>query len=218
VRGVDLPQHSPRSSCRKTAPDHTINAKSKLNIAITNNHGVSPQQSADTLLKAEQSELLLQKKRPRNPTNNDSARSKISTTRGVLSNFRGLFTKQKDDIVKEVSTPTPAVREQKITAKPESRKDATGASAVNPTLFSGLQPRTYFVRGDEGTISRPFSGRGDHSQKMTPSCAVSPMPDSPALSDTGRISSLAMEILELARREQNTLKKEKLIRVCHSVL
>jgi hypothetical protein len=135
----------------------------------------------------------------------------------VLSNFRGLFTKQKDDTVKEVSTPTPAVRKQKIAAKPKSNKDAIAASAGNSTLISGLQPRTS-VRGDEGTISRPFPGRGDYIQKMASSCAVSPMPDSPALSDTGRISSLAMEILDLARRETNTLKKEKLIRVCRSVL
>ena len=215
MRNVDSPQHSPRNSSRKTIPDNTINTKPKLNGAITNNHDFGSHQSVNTSPKTEQGELLLQEKQGRHQTNHDSAKSKVSGTRGVLSNFRGLFTKQKDDTVKEWSTPTPAVRKPKATAKPKSMKHATAAIAGNSVLISGLQYRTRSVPSDEGNVSQFRPSRQDSIERIATSYSAPPMPNSPALPDTEGISSLTMEILESARREPNLSKKERLIRVCH---
>lgn len=136
---------------------------------------------------------LTQRKRERRPESGPAAtRSEVkikgpTTTRGVFSNFRGLFTKHRVDPTKETSgIPQP---KHKSVSKLKTSSHATLAGSDN--------------QGASNSASGHDAITG----------LVSAASQSPALSDTGTISRVAMDILDFARREADTSRKERLIKV-----
>ncbi|KAM5444956.1 hypothetical protein MferCBS31731_000412 [Microsporum ferrugineum] len=118
----------------------------------------------------------------------EAAKAKGSAAKGVFSNFRGLFTKHKPDAPKENT------RHLLSDVKP---------MATNHVKLS--VPASHSVP-HLGTNGNGHQNADFNSRHLEP-------PRSPALRDTGRISSITMEILDSARNEVDTTRKEKLIRL-----
>lgn len=122
----------------------------------------------------------------------ERVKGKGPSSKGVFSNFRGLFSKNKFEGQKE--------------------KNHIPIPYTKPVATSNLKlsvPVSYSVPhfGTNGNgVPNGTSDGGVNYRHLEP-------PRSPALRDTGRISSITMEILDSARNEIDTLRKEKLIRV-----
>lgn len=119
-------------------------------------------------------------------------KTKGSSSKGVFSNFRGLFSKNKSEAPKEIMRPL--------------------ISYAKPTVASNFKlsvPASHSVPhlGTNGSGVPSGTSNGDISYRH-----LEP-PLSPALRDTGMISTITMEILDSARNEVDTSRKEKLIRV-----
>ncbi|KDB27275.1 hypothetical protein H109_00950 [Trichophyton interdigitale MR816] len=117
---------------------------------------------------------------------------KGSSSKGVFSNFRGLFSKNKSEAPKEIMRPLMSYAKPTVTS---NFKLSVPASHSVPHL------------GTNGSGVPNGTSNGDISYRH-----LEP-PRSPALRDTGRISTITMEILDSARNEVDTSRKEKLIRL-----
>ncbi|EFE31208.1 uncharacterized protein ARB_01827 [Trichophyton benhamiae CBS 112371] len=119
-------------------------------------------------------------------------KGKGSSSKGVFSNFRGLFSKNKSEAPKEIMRPLISYAKPTVTS---NFKLSVPASQSVPHL------------GASGSGIPSGMSNGDISYRH-----LEP-PRSPALRDTGRISTITMEILDSARNEVDTSRKEKLIRL-----
>ncbi|KAF3481205.1 uncharacterized protein GIQ15_03964 [Arthroderma uncinatum] len=118
----------------------------------------------------------------------EPVKAKGSAAKGVFSNFRGLFTKHKAEGPKENTRHLLSYAKPTVTSH---LKLSVPASHSVPHLGTN----------GNGNLSGEFIHR--HPEP----------PRSPALRDTGRISRITMEILDSARHEVDTSRKEKLIRL-----
>lgn len=184
-------QGSPRKNFSQPSPGQATPSRpttSRVNAGRNGHAIISPVPKAR--------ETLSQRKRIKRPESGTAStqselKPKGPTTRGVFSNFRGLFTKHKVEPTKETSgIPQP---KHKSGSKSKTSSRATLANTDNHGASSS-------TNGQGSSAGAGVSGLGSELQ-------------SPAQSDTGMISHVAMEILDFARREGDTSRKERLIKV-----
>ncbi|KAL1955060.1 hypothetical protein VTO42DRAFT_9049 [Malbranchea cinnamomea] len=149
-------------------------------------HNMLPQKQRPSA--ARESKLLAVTAKPKFPT------------RGVFQNFRGLFAKNKDHLKGTSKVPAAGA----ITSS-EYNSHSNGAIASRNSIRLD-QSRSQVFHSDQISDDLP-------ARTLRPVYSVSQLAESPAMRDTNNISSLTMELLEAARLEQETSKKEKLIRI-----
>lgn len=196
-------EHPPRSSSRNKTTDHTLNAKSKL-AHVKNASSVSNAPSTGNKPEAIEPAEFGMNNDPvpdvnRNSVAADSTKTRTSTaknslSRGMLSNFKGFFGKQKSGIP-ESSTSASLRPKLSSTLKSKASKETKATtSATGATLPSERSTRFRSGRG-RPTISSPirfpdleFPGNGD-------------------------VNALTRDILDSAQRETDSAVKLRLIRV-----
>ncbi|WEW54717.1 hypothetical protein PRK78_000140 [Emydomyces testavorans] len=133
-----------------------------------------------------------------------SAKPKSSGTKGVLSNFRGLFTKHKAESLKENPIHTPSHQNERISRK--SRVSLKGERSITRSPVRYYQ--AIFGTDREVQASQELRNHG-----ATASGNPSVTQVAPAFADTRNVSGLAMEVLDSARAEPDAGKKEQLVRL-----
>ena len=132
----------------------------------------------------------------RDSTARESKKSQGSLSKGVLSNFRGLFNKRSSGNAEPSS-----IRSMK--KGKEVRVTSTGSPFPS---MSGIQP---LQRPTQASINRAkptvTTSNAMNNAQATPSFA-SPLP-----SEISKITTLAMQILDLARTERSTPKQRRLL-------
>ncbi|KAK2861226.1 hypothetical protein FQN49_004413 [Arthroderma sp. PD_2] len=118
----------------------------------------------------------------------EPVKGKGSAAKGVFSNFRGLFTKHKAEAPKE-----------------NTRNLLSYAKPMATSCLKLSVPASHSVPHLGTNGNGNVNGEFDH-RHLEP-------PRSPALRDTAKISTITMEILDSARNEVDTSRKEKLIRL-----
>ncbi|PGH04501.1 hypothetical protein GX51_03493 [Blastomyces parvus] len=210
-------------SSRHCISEHGTHGKSKLN-------NVAASSASNELAQKDTLEIPRRKHRESSTkhrsasTTLDYSKAKESSTRsgGVLSNFRGLFMKQKTGSI-TASANSGAGVSNSTTVK---RKDLERVKAANsgklstgsPMERSSSRRARAISRADKhgednrGTSSR--DGTGDQFRLTSDSLTVtSQIADSPALSGISSVSALCMNVLNSARDEPNGAKKEKFIQL-----
>ncbi|KLJ06711.1 hypothetical protein EMPG_17802 [Blastomyces silverae] len=210
-------------SSRHCLSEHGSHGKSKLN-------NVAASSASTELAQKDTFEIPRRKHRESSAkhrsasTTLDYSKAKESSARagGVLSNFRGLFMKQKNHSI-ATSTNSGAGASSSTTAK---RKDLERVKAANSGKLSTGSPmgRSFSRRAREtsrsdkggednrGTSSR--DGGGDQSRPTSDTLTItSQIADSPALSGISSVSALCMNVLNSARDEPNGAKKEKFLQL-----
>ncbi|OAX84731.1 hypothetical protein ACJ72_00897 [Emergomyces africanus] len=215
----------PRSS-RHRMTEHGNHGKSKLNNVDAPN-GLTDVAQNDGIEVPRRKHRDISTKHHSLSTTREHSRIKESFTTkgsGVLSNFRGLFTKQKtDSTTAGVSTQGNMYASSSITAK---RKYLERVKAANSGKVSTGSPmeRSFSRRargssraenrGEDKLITPSREAGGDRSRPASDSLTInSQMADSPALSGIRNVSVLCMHVLDTARDEPNGSKKEKLIKL-----
>ncbi|KAK2739092.1 hypothetical protein FQN55_009625 [Onygenales sp. PD_40] len=213
IRKRGTPQQSPRQSSRNHGPDHESYGKSKLSH-VASQHAIESNRSAVPVGNDTPSGHRHHRKHRDESVKRDSRStirdSKPSTSRGVLSNFRGLFTKQKAEPASERQTSTAPKR------KDLEKVKATNGGSMSPGSPVDRSPSRYsrYSRRDNKPSTPSRSTHEDHSRTASDNQTISSqMAGSPALFDLGNVSALTMEILTSARDEPDNSKKEKLIRL-----
>ncbi|KAL8911699.1 MAG: hypothetical protein Q9172_007626 [Xanthocarpia lactea] len=136
----------------------------------------------------------------RNSTTRVSYKSQSSVSKGLMSNFRGLFHKRPSD-----ASEAPNVRSSK-----KSSKGPTVNSHGSPyPSMSNIHP---LHRPTQASINRTIAT----SQRTSGNSLLSTAPGTPAFNsplptEISTTTSLAMQILESARRESSSPKKERLL-------
>ncbi|KAK2798552.1 hypothetical protein FQN50_008820 [Emmonsiellopsis sp. PD_5] len=214
IRKRATPQQSPRHSSRNHGWDHESYGKSKLNH-VASQHAMESNRSAVPVGNDTPSSHRHHRKHRDESVKRDSRStirdSKPSASRGVLSNFRGLFTKQKAEPASERQASTAPKRKDLEKVKATNGGSMSPGSPVvdrSPSRYSRYSRR-------ENKPSTPSRGtHEDHSRTASDNLTISSqMAGSPALFDLGNVSALTMEILTSARDEPDNSKKEKLIRL-----
>ncbi|EGE80835.1 hypothetical protein RJZ56_001712 [Blastomyces dermatitidis] len=210
-------------SSRHCMSEHGSHGKSKLNNVATSNPSTELVQR-DTFEIPRRKHRESSAKHRSASTSLDYPKAKESSTRagGVLSNFRGLFTKQKNDSI-TASANSGAGASSSTTAK---RKDLERVKAANSGKLSTGSPmeRSFsrrargISRADKrGEDNRGTSSRDSNVDQSRPASdaltVTSQMADSPALSGISNVSALCMNVLNSARDEPNGAKKEKFLQL-----
>ncbi|OJD22670.1 hypothetical protein ACJ73_05981 [Blastomyces percursus] len=210
-------------SSRHCMSEHGSHGKSKLNNVATSNASMELVQR-DTFEISRRKHRESSAKHRSASTSLDYPKVKESSTKagGVLSNFRGLFMKQKNDSI-TASANSGVGASSSTTAK---RKDLERVKAANSGKLStgGPMERSFsrraraISRADKrGEDNRATSSRNDGGNQSLPTSdaltVTSQMADSPALSGISNVSALCMNILNSARDEPNGAKKEKFLQL-----
>ncbi|KAL8710157.1 MAG: hypothetical protein Q9220_005240 [cf. Caloplaca sp. 1 TL-2023] len=129
----------------------------------------------------------------------ESNKSHVSVSKGLMSNFRGLFHKRTTSDV--LNSPTPR------TAKKNHRRPTVNAHGSPFPSMSDIHP---IHRPTQASINRSTAARngiyGSTTTILDTPSIVSPIP-----SEVSTTTSLAMQILESARKESSSPKKERLL-------
>ena len=205
--GMVPQQHPPRGSSRKPAPDHTINAKSKL-IHVTNAGSDLDLPPSNSQIPARTSGLGQKKDAnddtKRKSTAGDSSKTrttapKNSISRGMLSNFKGLFGKPKGGLPETSSSTTLRPR---LPAAPKNK------------ATKGTKMPTW---GKSSTLDSNSRSRFARINRSVPETITSPAspPKFPELDfpGNGDVNALTRDILDSAQRETDSETKLRLIRV-----
>ena len=226
----------PRSSSRARAPDYTVNASA-------NSSPVSPSDAGKHLsreFRTRQNKLgeefgwgseqldFTNPNAKRESIARESNKSQGSYSKGVLSNFRGLFHKRSGN--------TPELRSSvKSTKKGKGRVSITSNGSPfppisevhpihRPTLASTSKSRAATTIS-ENTPRRPFDSpnRNNTTSRHTPRRSfespnrknttnnATPAFQSPSPTEISTTTSLAMQILDSARRETSSPRKGRLL-------
>ncbi|KAL8717550.1 MAG: hypothetical protein Q9225_005215 [Loekoesia sp. 1 TL-2023] len=216
----------PRSSSRMKHPDYTINGSTKSasaspidRAAAQLQQEISAAQPAEaTVTEAENSHQLLQTDswashreiasqtiladigRKRDSTARESEKSQGSMSKGLMSNFRGLFHKRTSDI-SETSVAS-------STKKGGKRPTVTAHGSPFPSM-SNIHPIHRPTHASINRASATSQRPGSHRTVITsPGNLAVP---SPIPSDVSITTTLAMQILDSVRRESSSPKKERLL-------
>lgn len=213
------PDFPARGSSRKPATNPTLTAKSKLahvkNVNSVSNAAAKDKpespSAADKPEVIEPSEFGLNEKSgpgiKRGSAAAGSSKTGISTaknsiSRGMLSNFKGLFGKPKNGNGIPESSTTKSLRPKfssTLTRSKSSKGIKGDTTAVGASVPSGTSSRSGFERGNRSNTPPPrplrfpeleFPGNGD-------------------------VNALTMDILDSAQRETDTSVKRKLIKVSY---
>ncbi|KMP07300.1 hypothetical protein CIRG_06981 [Coccidioides immitis RMSCC 2394] len=139
-----------------------------------------------------------------NHASQDSTKQKVSGTKGVLSNFRGLFTKHKAEPIKENPAPTPSGQRERLSRKSKASLHGRRSIARSPVRYY----QAIFGTDREVQASHELQNRD-----VPVSANNSFTPVAPAFVDTREVSGLAMEVLDSARTEPDTRNKERLVKL-----
>ena len=211
----------PRSSSHATHPDHTVNGSAisspLSSVAKTNNvWQKSPPRpevdsaTASTLSEVRRHELAVMRilsssqgdngasTSKRDSTARDSSKSQGSMSKGMISNFRGLFNKRSSNNTEPAfGKPNKKDKQARVTSAgspfPKKSEPTSKTQPLHrPTLASTNRSKS--VAADTG----------NHGP-ATPSLA-SPIP-----SGVYKTTALAMEILDLARSERSPRKQQRFL-------
>ncbi|EEP77987.1 predicted protein [Uncinocarpus reesii 1704] len=136
----------------------------------------------------------------------ESVKPKASGTKGVLQNFRGLFTKNKPEQLKEIPPSDVPTGNHKERLSRKSKASLNGGRSITRS------PVRYY-QAVFGTDREVQASQELHDAKNTPSTNISPTQVAPAFANTRNVSGLAIEVLDSARAEPDTQKKEQLVKL-----
>ena len=207
----------PRSSSHAAHPDYTIDGSAKI----------SPLSPLDQTTKVSQASLPAYDMRPASATKFDtyqnnwshfrdphsqvdmtslaskrdstaceSKKSQGSLSKGMLSNFRGLFNKRSSENTEPSST-------RSVKKGKQGRATSTGSPFPSMSEIHPLQrPTQASINRAKATVA---TNNVMNNAPATPSFA-SPLP-----SEVSKTTTLAMQILDLARTERSTPKQRRLL-------
>ena len=217
----------PRSSSRMKHPNYTVDGSVKKTSSVSAERAVAQTQQDNSVTQGVKVEVtndgnskssntgtrvphpemssqtvLADVGRKRNSTARESNKSHASSSKGLMSNFRGLFHKRTSD-ASEVS-----IARSPVTKKSGKRTVVNAHGSPFPSM-SNIHPvhrstRASMNRTSDTTL-RPASSGTIAASPGTPTLA-SPIP-----SDVSTTTTLAMQILDSVRRESSSPKKERLL-------
>ncbi|KAL8897904.1 MAG: hypothetical protein Q9207_006968 [Kuettlingeria erythrocarpa] len=214
----------PRSSSRMQHPDYTttVSAKSssissveqpaaQLQQEISAAHSVGAkvadgkvsQQPSDVSIRTSHissQTILADVASKRDSTAHESTKSQASVSKGLISNFRGLFHKRTSDNLQ-----SPNVRSTKKSGK---RATVTAHGSPHPSM-SNIHPiyrPTQASMNRNGATAQRANTHGVALTSPGTPAVISPMP-----TEVSATTAMAMEILESARKESSSPKKERLL-------
>lgn len=135
----------------------------------------------------------------RDSTARESSKSQASAAKGSLSIFRGLFHKRSSE-----NEPL------KSGKKTKSKPTVTPASGSPFPHISEVHP---VHRPTLASIARSTASTPRPSTATRPATPATPSPFSPVPTETSTSTHLAMELLDLSRKERSSPKKEKLLQL-----
>lgn len=196
---------SPDRSAYRIAADHAQQSKSKIARPMPTLVGTQATASYGSEVDGKPSNT----QSPRPPvysvaTPQELTKPKTLGTKGVLSNFRGLFSKHKPDSVKETSIATPAHHNERLSRKSKASLNGNRASNRSPVRYYQA------IFGTDREIQA-----SQESQNRNASSSTDPAASqyAPAFADTRNVSALAMEVLNSVHAEEDDARKEKLVKV-----
>ncbi|MCJ1391856.1 hypothetical protein MMC18_004723 [Xylographa bjoerkii] len=189
----------PRSSSRTPMPDFTVNEPALVDCEkYPAKEMVLLQEDADqgSTRTASRSDIAGGTSKC-GSTAQGSTTSQASTSKGVFSNVRGFFHKRASD---------------KSLLGPSSKKIARTLKVSINSKGSPFPPMADVQRLDRPTVSSKNrnASNGNRSQSMN-MMLETPVLESPIKSELSNNTALAMEILETARNEPSSPKKERLL-------
>ena len=213
---VDSGSHPPRSSSRLAHLDFTTGKNSPVSPLSADKGPPTPPKDKPEDYARRQNNLgslrghgtsqidLSNQASKRDSTARESNKSHASASKGGLSMFRGLFHKRssENEPLKSAS--------KKSQSKPTAKSNTTGSpfpaiSDVHPIH----RPTLASLARSTASTPRPATA----ATATRPGTPATPSPFSPLPSETSSSTHLAMELLELSRKERSSPKKEKLLQL-----
>lgn len=221
TKGPDSGSYPPRSSSRTQHPDYTVTgsikgsptspldqatrqlqkevSKTQLDFEKTNTlEAVKPPLKSSTAHREQSLQLsFMDNASKRSSYAQDSNKSHSSTSKGLMSNFRGLFHKRSSEA------------SQASSSLKNKQRPSTTATGSPFTSLSDIHP---VHRPTKASLNRSkfTANRSSANSNITPMSA-SPSYTSPVPTEVSTTTSLAMQILDSARKERSSPKKEKLL-------
>ncbi|KAK2762187.1 hypothetical protein FQN54_001196 [Arachnomyces sp. PD_36] len=202
------PEYPSRDSSRKPAPDHTLNAKSKLahvkNVSSVSNASARNRQGAfervepiEFGMSREPTPMIQRESAALDSLRTRSSTPKNSLSRGMLSNLKGFFGKPKHGGLSESSTSMSLRPRFSATTKSKASKENNATTGT----FNRALPQS-------STLSR--FGRGNRATPVSIQQISFPQSQAPG---NGDVNALARDILDAAQRETDGANKLRLIRL-----
>lgn len=207
--------HPPRSSSRMAHPDFTTARSSPVSPLSANDGPPTPPKDKPQDFAHRQNNLgslrghstsqidLSDHASKRDSSARESSKSQASASKGSLSIFRGLFHKRSSE--NEPLRSGNKKSKSKATTNPRTGSPFPPISEVHPihrpTLASIARSAASTPRPNTTTATRPTT-------PATPSLVSAPIPTS-----TSTSTHLAMELLDLSRKERSLPTKEKLLQL-----
>ncbi|KKZ61115.1 hypothetical protein EMCG_04260 [[Emmonsia] crescens] len=227
VRHRSSSQRLLHRSSRHRITEHGSSGKSKLNnVAASNESTELVQKDAFEVPRRKHREISAKHRSLSTTRESSRAKESFAKSGSVLSNFRGLFTKQKNESTTVGAGAHHASAKASTSTTTAKRKDLERVKAANSGKLSTGSPmeRSFSCRArggsraDKRTEDKPSTPSRDASRdRSRPTSGAlnitSQMVDSPALSGIRNVSALCMHVLDSARDEPNGSKKEKLIKL-----
>lgn len=197
--------HPPRSSSRMAHPDFTTAKNSPVSPLAADNGPPTPPKDKPQDFAHRQNNLgslrghgtsqldLSNHASKRDSTARESSKSQASASKGSLSVFRGLFHKRSSE------------NEPLKSGKKSKSKATVNASSGSP--FPPVSEVHPIHRPTLASIARSAAGT------PRPGTPATPSPFSAVPTETSTSTHLAMELLDLSRKERSSPKKEKLLQL-----
>lgn len=221
TNGLDSGSFPPRSSSRTQHPDYTVAgsikepptspldqatrqlqkeiSETQLDFEKTNMHeSVKPPPKSSTACREQSLQLsFIGNASKRSSYAQDSNKSHGPTSKGLMSNFRGLFHKRSSEA------------SQTSSSLKNKQRPSTTATGSPFTSLSDIHP---VHRPTKASLNRSkfTASRSSANSNITPT-PTSPSYTSPVPTEVSTTTSLAMQILDSARKEQSSPRKEKLL-------
>lgn len=208
---TDSGNHPPRSSSRMAHPDFTTAKNSPVSPLSADHQPPTPsidklqnfahrQNNLGSLRGHGTSQLdLSNQASKRDSTAHESNKSQASASKGSLSIFRGLFHKRSSENEPLKSGKKP---------KPKATVNASSGSPFPP--ISDVHP---IHRPTLASIARSAAGNTRPTTATRPATPATPSPFSTLPTESSTSTHLAMELLDLSRKERSSPKKEKLLQL-----
>lgn len=206
----DSGSHPPRSSSRMAHPDFTTAKNSPVSPLMADNGPPTPPKDEPQDFARRQNDLgslrghgtsqldLSNHASKRDSTARGSSKSQASASKGSLSILRGLFHKRSSE-----NEPL------KSSKKPKFKSTVNASGSPFPPI-SDVHP---IHRPTLASIARSAAGTPRPSTATRPATPATPSPFSPSPTETSTSTHLAMELLDLSRKERSSPKKERLLQL-----
>lgn len=210
----DSGSHPPRSSSRIAQPDFTKSKNSPVSPLSADNGPPTPPKDKPQDFVRRQNNLgslrghgtsqldLSNHDSKRDSTARESSKSQVSASKGSLSIIRGLFHKR--------SSENEPLKSANKKSKPKSTVNKNTGSPFPPIseVHPIHRPTFASIARSAASTPRPATATGTH-----PGTPATPSPFSPLPSETSSSTHLAMELLDLSRKERSSPKKENLLQL-----